>query len=441
MDQLTLRLIALVSRTGTGLATAVSALFVTQVSGLSLRSVGLTLTAATAIAVAASTWLGHLADRLGAREVYAGMLGLQAIGVAGLVLVRDVPAYALVALALAIGDLGQRSAQGAVIHAVVPAESRLRVRAQVRVAANAGFAVGAGLGGIVLATDAPAAYRVGLLVTAVLLLATGALILRLPRVPAVEPGASPWAVLRDGPFVGFMALNGVLNIHNTMLNVAVPLWIATQTSAPTWMVSVLLVTNAVAVILFQIRLTRGSETLKGAGRASRRAGLLLCFACVAMAPTAHTSTLAAVILLLVAAVLHVVGEILESAGGWGASYALAPPGLVGQYQGGHAMGRGTGDLIGPTLFTAVVIPLGSAGWLLAAVIFALAGVLIPLVLRTASSAVVGGWAVELEGEEKGGDDSGGDDEDGGADSFGGRDAKVVAGEGVRVGIRDEDKRG
>jgi Na+/melibiose symporter-like transporter len=379
-----LLLIGLVSRLGTGIAASVSALFVTQVAGLSLRSVGLALTAATAVAVLASIWLGHLADRLGAREMYAGMLALQAFATGGLVLVRGVAGYALVVLALAVADLGYRSAQGAVIHAVVAPEQRLATRAQVRVSANVGFAGGAGLGGIVLAVGTPIAYKTGLLATAVLLLTTASLVFRLPRVPAVVSPARSWEVLRDRPFVLFMALNGLLNIHNPMLIVAVPLWIAIGTDAPHWVVSVILVVNAAGVILLQIRLTRGMDSLTGAGRAGRRTGLLLCLSCAALSLTSLTSSGLTIALLMLATVFHVGGEILESASGWGASYALAPPGLVGQYQGMHAMGRGLGDLIGPTLLTTLVIPLGTTGWLLMAIIFTTAALLIPLTLRQPS---------------------------------------------------------
>ncbi|HZX04464.1 MFS transporter [Kribbella sp.] len=376
----TLLLISLVSRIGSGLAASVSALYVTQVVGLAPRSVGLALTATTAVAVAGSIWLGQLSDRLGAREVYAAMFGLQALATVGLVFVSSVPTYVVALLALAIADLGYRSSQGAVIHAVVPATERLAVRATVRVAANIGVAVGAGLGGFALLVGSPTAYRVALLTTAGLLLVTGLLVFRLPRVAAVGEALS-WAVLRDRPFMLFMGLNGVLNMHNSMLTVAVPLWIATRTDVPHWMVSVLLIVNTCAVVLFQIRLTRGTDSLGGAARAGRRAGLLLCLACLVLSVTSLTSTAVTVALLVLAALAHVTGEILESASSWGTSYAVAPPGLVGQYQGAHAMGRGIGDLIGPTLLVAVALPLGGAGWLLIAIIFAVAGLLTPVVLR------------------------------------------------------------
>ena len=332
MRHLTLLLISLVSRIGSGLAASVSALYVTQVVGLNPRSVGLALTATTAVAVAGSIWLGHLSDRLGAREVYASMFTLQALATIGLVFVSSVPTYVVALLGLAIADLGYRSSQGAVIHAVVPPPERLALRAKVRVSANIGVAAGAGLGGVALLVGSPVAYRVALLTTAGLLLLTGALVFRLPRVAAIRSGeAVTWAVLRDRPFVLFMGLNGILNMHNTMLTVAVPLWIATRTGVPHWMVSVLLIVNTAAVVLFQIRLTRGTDSLRGAARAGRRAGLLLCLACVVLSLTSITSTTVTIALLVLAALAHVTGEILESASSWGTSYAVAPPGLVGQY--------------------------------------------------------------------------------------------------------------
>ncbi|MDX3000304.1 MFS transporter [Kribbella solani] len=384
----TLLLIAVISRIGSGLAASLTVLYVTQFAGLHLRTVGITLTIATAIAVSASIWIGHLSDRLGARDMYIGMFALQAIATGALVQVRSVPAYAIVVLALAVADLGARSSQGAVIHAVVPSADRLAVRATVRVAANLGFAVGAALGSLVLTVGTPQAFRAGLLTTAALIFCTGLLIFRLPRVPAATSGASAsWAVLRDRPFVLFMGLNGVLNIHNTMLTVALPLWIATRTNAPHWMVSVILVVNAATVVLCQLRLTRGTDALPGAARAARRSGLLLALSCLILATTSATSTPVTITLLILAALAHVTGEILESASGWSTSYALAPPGLIGQYQGAHAMGRGTGNLLGPTLFTAIALPLGPTGWLLTATLFTAAGLLTPVILRRAQPAV------------------------------------------------------
>jgi len=188
-------------------------------------------------------------------------------------------------------------------------------------------------------------------------------------------------------FVVFMLLNGVLNIDNSMLQVAVPLWIATATDAPKWLVSVLFLINVASVALFQIRLARGSDDVVGASHAGRRAGILLSLACALMAVSDVTSHLITIALLLLAAAAHALGEILESASGWGVSFALAPPGMAGQYQGVHAMGRGIGDLTGPLLLTGVAVTWGWPGWLVIAAIFAFAGLVIPSVVARARQPV------------------------------------------------------
>ncbi|MBB6564985.1 MFS transporter [Kribbella sandramycini] len=387
MKYSTLLLLALVGRCGLGLTAGLSVLYLTQVIGLPVAAVGITLTAAAAVAVVGSIWLGHLADRLGAREVFAAMAGLQALATAGTLLVHDLAAYAVVALTLALADLGYRSAYGAVVFAVVEPAERLPIRAKARVASNVGFAGGAGLAGLALASGAPMAYRIGLIGSALLIAAAGLLTFRLPRVARVHSrAAGPWAVLRDRPFVSFVGLDGVLNIHNSMIKVGIPLWMVTRTDAPHWLVSVMLIVNSAVVIVFQVRLSRGTDHLAGAARAGRRSGLLLSLACVILACTTQTSAALTIALLLAATLFHVVGEILESASGWGISFALAPPGQVGQYQGAQAMGRGLGDLIGPVLITTVALPLGPLGWLLTAAFFALAALLIPVVLRPAQGA-------------------------------------------------------
>jgi len=131
----------------------------------------------------------------------------------------------------------------------------------------------------------------------------------------------------------------------SLAQVGIPLWVATATDAPRWMISVLLVLNSVAVILLQVRVSRGTERLSGAARAGRQAGLLLGITCVVLAVTDATSGAVTIGLLIVAALAHVLGEMLQSAGGWGISFELAPPRAQGQYQGAYAMGHQIGDLV------------------------------------------------------------------------------------------------
>ncbi|HEU4946738.1 MAG TPA: MFS transporter [Kribbella sp.] len=374
----------LVNTLGNGVYAAAGALFLTRAAGLSVGEVGVGLTIAALVGLATSTPLGVVADRLGPNRAYVAFLLLQALMMASLTQVRSFGWYVAVAALTAVADSGQRGAKGALIAGVVPAEGRVRTRAMLRVTTNIGMAVGIALAGIVLAIDRREVYVAALLGDAVTYLATAGLIAwGMPRVRSMPSATGPSGLtaLRDRPFLAFVTLDGLLTMHSAMLQVALPLWVATATDAPAWLISVLLVINAIAVILLQVRIARGTERLAGAARAGRRAGWLLAVACVVLALTDVTSGVVTVGLLVVAALVHVLGEMLQSAGGWGVSFELAPPGGQGQYQGAYAMGRQMGDLIAPLVLTTVAIGWGWPGWLATGVVFLLAGSLIPSAVR------------------------------------------------------------
>jgi len=384
------RLVAatLVNTLGNGVYAAVGALYLTRVAGLSVGQVGIGLTVAGLVGLIVSTPLGVAADRLGPKRAYVVFLLLQAITMTALTQVRSFPLYVGIAALTAIVDAGQRGAKGALIAGLVPADQRVRTRAILRVTTNIGMGVGMGLAGIVLAVDQREVYVIALLANAATYLVTAAVVRwgmpKLAPVPSAT-GPSGFTALKDRPFLVFVTLDGLLSMHNSMAQVAIPLWVATATDAPTWLIAVLLVTNSVAVILLQIRVARGTEHLAGAARAGRRAGLLLALACAVLAVTDVTSGAVTIALLLVAAVVHVLGEMLQSAGGWGISFELAPAGAQGQYQGAYAMGHQVGDLIAPFVLTVVAVSWGWPGWLLTATIFLLAGAFIPVVVRWAES--------------------------------------------------------
>ncbi|GAB2608078.1 MFS transporter [Kribbella endophytica] len=374
----------LVNTFGNGVYAAVGALYLTRAAGLSVHEVGLGLTIAGLVGLVASTPLGIVADRLGPNRAYVGFLLLQAVTMTALTQVRSFGLFVAVVGVTAIADSGQRGAKGALIAGLVPSDQRVRTRALLRVTTNIGMGVGMALAGIVLAVDQREVYLVALFANAATYVVTAGLVQwGMTRVAPVPSTAGPSALtaLKDRPFLAFVALDGLLSMHNAMAQVAIPLWVATATDAPTWVISVLLVVNAASVILLQLRVARGTEQLAGAARAGRRAGLLLAVACGVLALTDITSGWVTIALLIAAALVHVLGEMLQSAGGWGISFELAPPGGQGQYQGAYAMGTQVGDLVAPVVLTVVAVSWGWPGWLLTATIFLLAGAFIPVAVR------------------------------------------------------------
>jgi MFS family permease len=73
--------------------------------------------------------------------------------------------------------------------------------------------------------------------------------------------------------------------------------------------------------------------------------------------------------------VHVMGELVGSAGSWSIGYGLADEKHQGQYQGVFSLGWGLGGAFGPSIITALVIGIGKGGWLILGAIFIVTGFL------------------------------------------------------------------
>ena len=174
-----------------------------------------------------------------------------------------------------------------------------------------------------------------------------------------------------------------------LLALVLPLWIADRTSAPTVMISVVLLTNTALTVLLAVRLSTGAESAFGAARMLRRASWLLAAALLLYAATGTVGTLAAVTLLVGATLVFTLGDLLQSTGSAGLAYGLARTEAVGAYQGGHQL---IADLVqaGATpLLVLLLIDGPSAGWLLFSGVFVLTGAATPVLTARALRAVTG----------------------------------------------------
>ncbi|AYF29145.1 MULTISPECIES: MFS transporter [Micromonospora] len=382
----TLALSTLVNTVGRGTWLTASALFLTRSVGLSVTQVGVALTLTALVSLVASTPMGYLADRLGPRGLQMAALLASAGCTAALVAVRSFTGFLVVGVLMAVADAGTRGARGALIAGAVPPDQRVRTRAYLRAVTNVGISVGTVLAGFALAADTRGAYVTLILLDAATYVLAAAVLLRLPPVPPMPaPAHGPRLIaLRDRPFLAFTVLDGLMSMHFSLINIALPLWIAGHTTAPNWLISACLLVNTVVVILFQVRASRGTEDLTGAGRAARRAGVLLAVACALFAAGGGVPVAAAVPLLLGGALVHVVGELWHAAAGWGISFGLAPAHAHGQYQGAYGMGMQLGSMVAPVVVTTLAIGWGVPGWLVLGVVFMLLGALVPPVVRWAA---------------------------------------------------------
>ncbi|HEX5493086.1 MAG TPA: MFS transporter [Mycobacteriales bacterium] len=362
----------LVDGVGTGLWMATSVLYFTRSVHLSTAQVGVGLSAAGLTGLAGAVPLGHLADRYGLRRVGLILMTVQGLLMASYALLRSFWPFVVVSCLFVLTQRGTNAVRNALLGASVSAERRLRTRAYTRSTANVGFAFGALLAAPVLHADSRAAYLTAVLANAGSFLLASALLTALPRVPGRRPaaGEARWAALRDRRYVAMTVLSGLLSLHKPVLTVALPLWVVLRTNAPRTLVSVLLVVSTVLTVLLQVPLSRGANGYAGGLRTVRRAGAALALACVLLGLAASQPPGVASALLVVGAVVLTVGEVWQSAGGWGLSYDLAPTERYGQYQGVYALGNGLRDTLGPTVVTVLALQVGRGGWLLLAAGFA-----------------------------------------------------------------------
>lgn len=382
--QRTWALATLANTTGNGMFYTVSAIYFTQSVGLSAVQVGIGLTVAGLCGLLAGIPAGHVGDIRGPRNLLVGLAFVEAVGIAAYTVVDSFVAFLLVACIVVTVDRSANAVRSGMIAALGAPAERVRLRAYLRAVTNVGISIGAPLGGIALAADTRTAYVVVILVNAATFVVAGLLILKVPA-PAPRPhtGDGPrLAVLRDRPFVVVAAVHSLLALHFALLDVALPLWVVQRTEAPTWVVAVLLLVNTVTVVALQVRATRGIATPGEGAVALRQSGLVLAAACVVFALSGSVDTTLAVVLLVAGALVHVVGELLQSAGGWAVSFGLAPDDQQGQYQGLFGTGFAASSMLAPAVLTALCVTWGWPGWLVVGGIFAAAGVgIVPLVRR------------------------------------------------------------
>jgi MFS family permease len=377
-----------------GLFYAVSALYFTRSVGLSASTVGVGLTLAGAAGVLASYLGGHLSDRFGADRVQQWALGAHGLALLAYAGARDVITFVLIAACVS-GSRGLLStAQMTMLARWYTGPERVTIRATLRAIMNVAIGAGTLMAGLALMVDTPAAYRLTMALVGVLTtLGTLPLVGLRRRVPGLAARmdarslatARTRSALRDRTYVGATALTSLMALQFGLTAVGIPLWVADHTEAPTSVISVLLLVNTVYVALFQVRASKGTDDIRVAGRAVRRAGLLLVLACMSFAVAARLGPAAATGTLVVAAVAAAVAETLSEAGSWGLAFELADPDRAGEYQGVSQLGYALAQMLAPAVVTLTAIDHGTPGWLTLAALFMLAGVATAALARRAAT--------------------------------------------------------
>ncbi len=372
-----LSLATLINTFGNGLFMTIEVIYFTLYVGLTPAQVGLGLSLGGAVSLLFNIPAGHLADRLGPRDITAIAYAGEGLALASFVFIHSFLPFLVLSLVIgAVGATGQ-TLRMATIAKFGVGEERVRIRAYTRAVTNLGIGLGAIFAGVALAINTRSAYVTMLLLDAATFFGAALVWRRLPYVaPTVERGEPfSFVALKDKKFVTATLLNGIMSLHFIIQNVAIPLWVVHETKAPRWWVAVLMLVNTISVVLFQVRASKGSGDVKAGARMYARAGYLVAGACLLYAVAAGAPRIVACVILVIAALVHVAGELIGSAGSWSIGFGLANQNHQGQYQGVYSMGFGLGGAIGPSVVTALAIGMGKIGWVILAGIFLTTGVL------------------------------------------------------------------
>jgi len=369
---------AFASSLGTGLFMASSIAYFTRQVHLTAGQVGISLTVAGAVALVTTLAGGELADRFGPRRTLVALLAWRAVAYGGYALASNYPQVMLVMLAATAADRASPAVQQSLVGSVAASEAeRTRLLAVTNVVRNVALSLGAVLAGIALAINTRIAYQVLMVLTGTVIALAAILV---AGVSADLPGRArskvePVRSLPDRRYLVLTALNFLLLFDDSLLLVAMPVWVLDRTNAPPVTISVLFALNTVLVVLFQMPVSRRAASVRDAGRLQVLAGAALAASCGCFTMSGLVRGWQPVGWLLLAIVVLTFGEVMNNAGGWLLSLSLAPPSQRGRYLAVFNLGLAAERVAGPILVTDVLLRWSDVGWAASAGAFVFAGLM------------------------------------------------------------------
>ena len=366
-----------------------TAVFFTKIVGLSGAEVGLGMSIAAGVTLLLQLPMGRLADRVGAKPLWALASAVEAALYFAWPLIGGMVGFVLMLSVLAIFETAARNARNVYRIAVFPREVRVRALAYMRAARNVGYTLGAGASGVALGigTDAVALIPLvtgGLLVLNAVLIASVLPVItrQVPVVEGDDPTTAAPPAWRNPGFVVLSVCNGVLSSNQVLLNVVVPLWLVERTDAPPTLLAWLFGTNTVLAVLLQVRASRVADSVDGSLRAVRWSGWAFIVSCALIAWTHETAGWVSILLIWIGHVTITGAELWQSAADWSFTSDLSDHRRLGDYQGVWGLGYQIEPIIFPALYTFLALQVGTPGW----IVIALIGVTAAVVAHPAARA-------------------------------------------------------
>jgi MFS family permease len=375
---------SLLFSTGAGTFNTGSAVFFTQVVGLSAAKVGLGMTIAGVVSFFVAYPAGKMVDRIGTKRMWAAGTLAGSTLFAVWPWMHGFTQYVAMSVAFEIVNNIAFAGYNAYMLNVLPARERIDTQAHLYSALNLGFTLGAIIGGIALAFDSITLIRWLPLLTTAIGVVNAARILRLPDPPheaapepalaeladAAEPATatqSPGA-LRNRGWLGVSFFSGILWTNQTLLNVVIPLWLVQRTDAPHWILAWLFGTNTVLCIFLPQFTAKGVNTITDALRRARWATGFFVASCLITMATHSVAAFWAALLVWLGHVTVTGAELAIGSGSWAFQAKLMDPERRGEYTGAQEVAKTMGQWWAPAAYTWLAMTQGDIGWMVIALI-------------------------------------------------------------------------
>lgn len=360
-----------------------SAVFFTEVVGLSASKVGLGLTIAGVVSFFVAYPAGKLVDRAGPKKVWAIGTAISAGVFAFWPWMRGFTEYVALGITFEIFQNAGGAGYNAYILDVLPQESRVEIQAHLYSALNVGFTLGALISGVALAFHDVDVIRWVPMLSVVVGVVNAFAITRLPKAPhdlraaarehKVEERASTPKPIRNRGWLATSFFTGLLYTNQVLLTVVIPLWLVRRTDAPHWLLAWLFGTNTLLCVVLPTFTSRGVRTIDDALRRAMYSSAFFVLACLITLFSHSTAGLITALLVWLGHVAVTGAELAIGSGNWVFESRLMDPRRRGEYTGLAEVARTVSNFWAPAAYTFLAMHWGATGWLLIAGIIVVAG--------------------------------------------------------------------
>lgn len=362
---------------GNGLAFPFLFIYLHNVRGFPLPTVGLIAGTSAAVGIASIPFAGIIVDRIGGKRTLIGSLFLLSVGFGGYTLVHE-PWQAFAASAIVgVGNGAFWPSQSALIIGLTPPARRHASFALQRVMRNFGVGLGGVAGGLIATTENATSYSVLFGLDAVTFLVFVVVLGFVPdpglsREEAEQPGRYR-EVLRNRLFLAVVGLNVVYVTAGYAMLEVFPVFAKNEAGVTERQIGFIFFANTLAIVLAQLPL---SKILEGRRRMPALALMTFVWAVawlIVFAGGVWLHAGSAALVFGLAAVIFGLGECFHGPTQGALVADLAPPRLRGRYMALSTLSWEIGFAIGPTAAGFILYSAPNALWPIAALTCVLAG--------------------------------------------------------------------